>query len=312
MPSIEHKKSIVIAQRASVVDLSRDSDLIAIAQDETVVVVDISTGQPLATWSCAATVSDISIAADGTQVAVATKHPTIEVYEVANGAVVSRLDRAGGPDFVRDDPQEHVVIYPNGNKVVSTGARRRVYVSDVESGKWDYIMFVKHGSSFDCAVSPDGDYVAMFGEPNRDEMSGQVTMYRVNHGLQPLWTNWHEGDLRVHCAVFSHDSKRLATCGASDGIRVWDVETGLLSQHLKPAIEPISVAFCSSEHIASTSESQIELLQIETGKSVAIEEIGKQVGGSSSSADGLILATYGSDAAVDIWSVKLAPTIGSK
>lgn len=288
-------------------DLSRHGDWLAMASGKPVTVYETGPGQPAAQWTCRATVNDLSISADGTHVAVSLSHPTIDVYNVKRGAVSARLDRAGGPDFLHNDPQEHLAFYPNGKKVISTGTRRRMYVSDAVTGKWDYIMLINLSGSVECAVAPDGNHVALFGQPNRERLTGHVAMYRVNRGLQPLWTKWHDGKDRIRCGVFSPNSQRFATCGSGDGIRIWDVKTGDLARHLEPANAPRDVAFCGSRHLASASGSHIDLFQIDTSKRIRRQDVDMPISRLVGSADGSILATHGTSAAIDIWSVTPDP-----
>ncbi len=277
----------------------------AVACGKVVFVCETESGRQITQFDCGSIVADISLSADGTHIAIAKRSPTIDVYNVKSGTIVSRLNRAGGPSFLINDPQEHLAFYPDGTKLVSIGAKKRLYVSDVKSGRWDYIQFIKYGIC-NCAVSPDGNHVVLFGEQNRRELSGHVTMFRVNRGLQPLWTKWHNGDGRVRCGAFSPDSKLLATCGAGDGLRVWQVGTGELVTHMEG--EPLSIAFCDASHIVAASESQIEVIDIATGATLVSKRVDKQLNGFAASADGSVVVAYGSEAAIDVWSVTLDKT----
>ena len=84
------------------------------------------------------------------------------------------------------------------------GTHIRIFVSDVETGDWDHIMVVKYDACTP-VVSPDGKHVALFGMQNDAELSGQVTMFLVRRGLQPLWTKWHESKEAVTHVAFSPD-----------------------------------------------------------------------------------------------------------
>ena len=208
------------------VDLSRDGSTLAVGAKNRIQVFDVDNGKSKISWTLDDSLSALSVSADGRQIAVADRGPEIKLFETAKGQLIKILARRDAPDFLRSDRQLHLSLYPDGKTLVSTGSKRRLYVSDIASEQWNYIMFIKFSPPCDCDVAATGEHVVLFGSPNASEISGHVTMYRVNLGLQPLWTRWHAGEQQITSASFSPDGKILATCNPNDGVRVWQVSTG--------------------------------------------------------------------------------------
>ena len=305
--AIRHSRRIALPGSPSAVAVSGDGNTIVAASGKMLSASDATSGRELHRWEQSKDIVDISVSASGRLIAVTTGSPIIDVYDKETGKRSSQLHRADAPDFLRKDGQQRIAIYPDGSKLVSMGTNIRIFVSDVETGDWDHIMVIKYDACTP-VVSPDGKHVTLFGMRNDAELSGQVTMFLVRRGLQPLWTKWHEGQEAVTHVAFSPDGSRLASCGAGDGVRVWQVDSGELLAHLRgePIARLLGASFVTdSNHLLMVSPRAFQLRRLDQDAAAASLEIPEQesLRGYACSRDGAVVVTYSSEAAVDVWAV---------
>ena len=273
-------------------EVSRDGSTVAIASESILKLLN-SKGELIRRWDQEQRVVDLDLTTSGRLVAVANGSPEVVVYDAFDeDGHVHRLRRDDAADFLRADGQLSVALMPDGKKLISTGERVRVFVSDVASEKWEHIMFVKYDRS-DVFTSPDGKHVAMVGKQNPREISGHVTMFLVRKGLQPLWTRWHDGSGRATRAVFSPDSSAIATHVPGDGVRVWKLDSGELVKRIKTDEGFLGVTFVSNEnHLLLVNTNGMSLHQISTGEVIAEREPdGGQWTGFAAAIDGRLAVT---------------------
>ena len=195
---------------------------------------------------------EISVNSSHQLAALTTGTAAIEIYDLKMGSRLRTLGRDGAPGSLRTAPANHVAIASDGKMCVSTTTGSRIFIHNVHADDWEHILFVKYDGC-DVAVSPDAKYVALFGAPKASELSGQLSLFRVHRGLQPLWTRSHDSDEPAKHVQFSPDSRTVVSCCERDGVRVWDVSTGSLQFHRKAkANERISAAwsFGDQHHLA--------------------------------------------------------------
>ena len=198
---IQHIRRVELEQVPSMIALSGDASTMALASGQTLTWLDRE-GSTLHRSELDREIVDLDLSFDGQLLAVADGSETISVYSRSTGKGIQRVRRDDAPDFLRRDGQLNVAVYADGKTLVSSGKSRRIFVSDVATGKWQYIMFVKYQQPR-LIASPTRSHVALIGQRNDWELSGQLKMYRINRGLEPLWTKWHEGDGSATCAAFS-------------------------------------------------------------------------------------------------------------
>lgn len=232
-------------------------------------------GQEVSRWNVDHPITDIAVCAEQNFVATTTGTASINIYDLESGELIRDIKREAAPGSFADEPATHLGLTPDGKTVIATTAGSRICLSNVETGLWEHILFVKYNGC-DVAVSPDGSHVVLFGQPKPSEISGHLTMFRVRRGLELLWTKWHESDQAVTSAVFSPDRQRLVTCGAGDGARVWKVETGELVAHASPkADSALQSAWIvgNSEHIAMFGE-KIRIVRVQEDRLVDEKPMG--------------------------------------
>ena len=303
---IDHLRTLALPDHADAVALSGNGKMIAAVHGRSISILHAIDGAVLHRIQLAGEIRDVSLSAEGDIIAVATGAPTIDIYSTRSAERLQQLHRNDGPDFLRKDPQNKITLYPDGKKLASVGKSKRIYVSDVATGNWDHIMFIKSALAAP-RVSPDGNYVALFGEPDSRELSGQVTMYKVRRGLQSLWTRWHDGDAAATIATFSPKANRLATKG-EDGIIVWEVADGRqLAKFEHPEASPyLDALFVQDKHhllIASPNRLQLWSVEEKPKLKIAVAPENAPILGVAGSNDGTTLATLGKNNSIDIWAV---------
>ncbi len=305
--ALRHTRRIALTGSPDAVTVSGDGKTMVAALGKVLTAIDAITGKVLHRWEQSKDIVDISVSANGRFIAVTTGSPIIDVYDRETGERSQQLHRNDAPDYLRNDGQQRIAFYPDGTKLISMGKKVRIYVSDVETGDWDHIMFVKYDACTP-VVSPDGKHVALFGMQKDSELSGQVTMFLVRRGLQPFWTKWHESKEAVTHAGFSPDGLRLASSGAGDGVRVWNVESGELIAHVEsePKARLLGASFVADgNHLLMVSPRALQLRRLGQDAVVASVAISEQDSllGFACSHDGAVIVTFSSEAAVELWSV---------
>lgn len=305
--AIRHSRRIALAGKPGVVAVSGDGKTIVAASGKVMTAIDTSNGKVLHRWEPSKDIVDVSLSASGRLIAVTTGSPVIDVYDKETGERSQQLHRNDAPDYLRGDEQQRIAFYPDGSKLISMGTHVRIFVSDVETGDWDHIMVVAYDACTP-VVSPDGKHVALFGMQNDAELSGQVTMFLVRRGLQPLWTKWHESREAVTYAEFSPDGLRLVSSGAGDGVRVWNVKSGELIAHVKgePKARLLGATFVDDgNHLLMVSPRALHLRKLDQDAVVASAAISEKdsLRGFACSHDGAVVVTFSSEAAIDVWSV---------
>ncbi len=297
---IQHRHRIPLNDGTHHLSVSADGRSVSVCVGAEIHV--FKTQEPVAAWRSPENVSGLSFSDDGNRLAVVNNSPNITVHDTQTGKVLSVLNRNGAPDFLRSDNQVHAVIYPGAKTLVSTGSKQRLYVSDVATGHWQHIMFMKFRGAR-IVVSPTGRHVVLIGNPNPSELSGQVAVFAVNHGLQPIWNKSHATEDAAAWATFQNDGEHLAT-GSSDGVRIWNARDGATVRHLPITNDEILIGGCfvgqSQLMVATTKE--LRLIDLASGAIVDRKECSDAIVELSGSRDGRTLVTR-SQTAINYWTV---------
>ena len=216
------------------------------------------------------------------------------------------VHRRDGLSFLRKDKQMNVAFFPDGKKLTTSGTVKRVYISDVKSGDWDHIVWVKPYRAA-THVSPDGKYIAIFGPPNEREISGQLNLFKVRRGLQPMWTRKHDGTNAVTTVVFSANSDRVASGGSGDGVRVWDVKSGKAIAHFARPTKARTVGFAfrnNGQQLIMAAEDHLQLIEIKSAKALTSQSLKTTIRRFSAAGNGAMFVTSGSNASLKLWTIK--------
>ena len=308
---ILHLRQITVDQPIAALSVSRDGSLIAVGIEASVELIDCDSGSRTGRVVADAEVSGLALSTDKQLLAVATGAPTVRVYDRESGRLVLKLLRTSAPDFLRKQRQIQVEFLGTGRTLITRADNSDVTIWNCETGAWEHLFRMPHRNAV-CAVSPGGGHFAMFGEPNPNQYTGQVTVYRMNQGPEHRWHAHHANDRRVTSASFSPDASRLAACGAGDGIRVWNVDTGepMFQIPERDGGPFLGAMFVADEHHLLTIQDQI-LATFKLGNAEPLSTTNidrpRRIAGFCGSADGTTVATYNHETGMALWKISKAP-----
>jgi WD40 repeat protein len=158
------------------------------------------------------------------------------------------------------------------------------------------------GSSKFCCVafSPDGRFVAGGDVSTPTSTSrGRLHLWDVATG-KAIHVVYGHGDL-VRAVAFSPDSKTVAT--GSDGVRLWDVSTGVQVRRFPHGRSIDAIAFTPDGKAMAAAGQGAVVWEVATGKELLRTAAGDFVSGLAVSPDGRLLATGGRDKIVRLWDL---------
>jgi hypothetical protein len=227
----------------------------------------------------------------------------------------------------RQTPYIQSVARPGGQPMTATlseNGKHLVGVSSAPDGKsrvvfWDTRNTIYRQLSYlnpgGAALSPDGRYVAqMFGEELRIRDCESIVAKDdpreedYKKGCAPPTTQrWAGG--RFDMAVLDPSGKRLALAGKGAKARIWDIESGQLTNLEGQADGVVGVAFGPGgkpKLLAGAGPDKVaQVWEADTGKLVAeLRGHKKPVNSVAFNQDGTQLVTAGADGTAIVWSVK--------
>ena len=195
---------------------------------------------------------------------------TIRVWELSSKREVGRL--------VSSDRRRisTLVPFPNGHHVLGCGLDDKTggywTVWDVATGKVLHQVDSLPNGFVRAALAPDGHSIAIslgVGEVEKEGGYNEVRLYSVSTGKEQRRWRTHSGRFPQRNSVaFAGDGKRIATGGADQKVRQWELATGT---EIAPAIEPYWYAnhvtyLDGSTLITFGSQNVIKLWDVSTGK----------------------------------------------
>ena len=304
---IRHLRQMSFDDSIVALAVSKDGSLIAVACGSKVELIEFAAGDRIGRVAADAKVSGLAFSTDNKLLAVATSAPTVRVYDCDSGRIVQKLLRASVPDFLRTQTQIQVEFLGAGTDLITRADNSDVTIWNCETGVWEHLFRMPHRNAA-CTVSSDGKHFAMYGEPNANQYTGQVTMYRTNDGPEHRWHKHHKNDSRVTFADFSPDGLCLATGGAGDGIRVWNTDFGQPAgcvEERKGAAFSGALFVFDRHHLLSVRGKTLELLVLADERALpkaSVEHV-RDIVGYCGSDDGAAVVTYDNDNGVDFWHV---------
>jgi WD40 repeat protein len=177
---------------------------------------DAGTGEPCATLPHSGIVRSLAFGPDGHWLMTASDgNDRLRIWDVAT-ARVRREIPAPGPRT------QNLAVSPDGRRVAASSfENHRLSVCDVTSGEQ---LFAAAGAIL--SFSPDGRWLAALDEDLKTMVLRDARSYEVA-------VRFHGHEKRVNAAVFSPDSRLLATCSLDHTVRLWQVDP--LTQPSPPA-----------------------------------------------------------------------------
>jgi WD40 repeat protein/serine/threonine protein kinase len=166
---------------------------------------------------------------DGTLLAVGTTDGRVQLYDTATGHERSFLQGAA--------PLKDVCFSADGRKLATIHADRQARTWEVATGK-ELATFALRSPSFrDCALSPDGQMLALANHPAHS----QVGLYRGGRAEPAVLQT---RGVTVGCVAFSPDGRTLASGDFNNCVDLWDAATGQLRDRFTPHLgELVRLAF---------------------------------------------------------------------
>jgi WD40 repeat protein len=211
-------------------------------------------------------INSVAYSPDSLTIASGHWDGTVQVWDAQIGTLLHTFEGHTGPVF-------SVSFSPDGSRIVSGSCeeyeneltqrwtsciRGRVIIWDIETGKQLLSLDGHTGMVTSVAYSPDGLYIASGGGDNT------ARIWEAESGILLLTLEKHQ--IEVLSVVFSPNGALIAT--SSDGIRIWDVESGNLLQILDDTYWGEKITFSSDSNFIFVGSSNIQILSTETNELV--------------------------------------------
>jgi len=188
-----------------------------------------------------------------------------------------------------------VAFLPDGKGLVSGGIDKTVRLWSLVEGGEPQTFGGLENPVADVAVSPAGDLVSAASA------GGKVVVWSPADGMQQATL---EHPAAVRAVRFDSSGARVATCGADNLVRLWDVSSGRLLEQLSGHTEAVTAAvYLPDGRVVSASEDKTAQIWTPAAARLVVAHEGG-VGGLSLSADGAIAASLGADKAVRLWNTQ--------
>jgi WD40 repeat protein len=252
--------------------------------------LDISNGKVVQTVNLDSPAACLGLSPDGKVLATAGLGPTIQLWDATTGTPLRRLD--GHQQEIAD-----LSWSPDGKTLASASADKTARLWNVSTGQ-QVLKFEKHpGALRAVAFSPDGKAVASSGDNLIhiwDAASGKDLVANTNHG-------------RIAGVGVALDGKLLLTCGTEPLIRLWNLQSGKMTdQFLIPHARPRALDVSKDGKLLAVGvdDGTIHLLELPAGHVVQQIRIkkGKAVT-VALSPDGKLVASVNPNTTVTLWSV---------
>jgi hypothetical protein len=190
-------------------------------------------------------ITGLAFSADGARLASSSLDETALVWDPASATAKQTL--RGQPGAVRG-----VAFLPDGKTVITAGGSGAKNVGTVKSwdpdtGQMKAVLREQKNVVFVLAMSPDGKFLAW--DDGTWVILWDVAGAKVRATLEDLGGT-------VRGLAFSRDGKKLAGCGSSDTVRIWDVEQPAGPSVTTRVKEALCLASSPDGVLAVGSESQ--------------------------------------------------------
>lgn len=289
------------AHFAQKVTISADGQWIAsTGYDEVVRIWDSVSGSQLLEIPLDSTGSAISFNQDATRLVAADEDGNIGLWDISS--LQTRTGYMAFTEFVRE-----VRFTPSGEYLVVNSDDfnvRRIPAAQIdqfEDGSAGEIILTTESLSYETAISPDSQWVAVVELDTENAQKNQGTLVSIDG--KTTFALKHGG--QVTGVAFTSDSQLAVTSGVDGWIRFWDVDNGEQQFSLNNGEQVYSLALSpAGRYAAAGLNGKIRIWDLDTRDQVMELSHAGDIDRLVFNRDGTLLASGSNEGTVDVWKLE--------
>ena len=312
---------------------SPDGTLLAVSENNTVRLWDVSTQQTIAIFNHRATTYSIAFSPDSKTLASGSADLTIKLWNVVTGTEINTIYARTIAQVLRFSPDGNILAWASGREIKLWDIATRTDIITFEDPVFSInsMAFAPDGKSLVYASSADGIVKVLDVETGSAIDLGHTMFYQYNSpisfspnntilatgtydGMVKLWdvaTGRNIGNLFgkrrswVRSVTFSPDGRTIASRANETIIRLWDVETQTVFATLEEHKRVNALKFSpNGEMLAVGASNRIKLWDMVTRQNIAIlDGHTERINSVGFSPDGKMIVSTSDDKTIKLWDM---------